>query len=346
MVERPSQELLTGLLVDNERNAQIGLLLRDANFFGSGTELAASFFSGQSNREYALRYSTNRMFYTPFSLQLVGHYGFRDYNNYEDVQGLPANRFDREVTFVYRRITYGATASFGLNAPRLGNLMGTLRFEQQRIRTDQIRTPDAETLAEDHRLVEWSLSSTVDTQDRFPYPRKGILFFAAYSSAQTALGSQTAFTKLTAGYEFYIPVIADLLVVHPRFRFGYGDKTMPRTEEFHLGGLHSFIGLRENEFVGRQIALAGLEFRYRSPVNILFDTYLSLRYDLGRTWSNPDLIKLEDLRHGIGLQIGLDTPIGPADFAIGRSFYFLRDTDLFPVRLGPLQLYFSIGARL
>ncbi|MBR9974637.1 MAG: patatin-like phospholipase family protein, partial [Bacteroidetes bacterium] len=312
VVERASQELLTGVMVNNERNAQIGLLLRDANVFGSGTELAASFFSGQSNREYALRYSTNRMFYTPFSLRMEGYYGFRDFNNYEDVAGLPSNRFEREVTFVYRRITYGTSASFGLNVQRFGNLVGTLRYEEQRIRTDQIRRPDAEEFSEDHRLVELSLSSTVDTQDRYPYPRQGVRFQATYASAQTALGSGTAFSKLAAVYDFIIPVIDDVLVVHPRFHFGYGDKTMPRTEEFHLGGLHSFIGLRENEFNGRQIAMGGLEFRFRSPIDILFDTYLSLRYNIGRTWENPELIRIKDLRHGIGLQLGLDTPIGPA----------------------------------
>ncbi len=346
VVERPSQELQTGLLVDNERNAQIGLLLRDANFLGTGTEIAGSFFSGQSNREYVLRYSTNRMFYTPFSARLEGYFGFRDYNNFEDVPNLPADRFEREITYVYRNVAYGAAASFGLYVQRFGNLLGTIRYEQQRIRTDQIRRLDAEPINEDHRLVDLSLSTTIDTQDRFPYPTQGLLFEAEYSSAQTALGSEVAFTRLSVGYDLYIPLIEETVVLHPRFMFGYGDKTMPRSEEFRLGGLPSFIGMRENEFNGRQIALGGAEIRYTLPIRILFDSYLSLRYDLGRTWENPELIKLEDLRHGVGLQLGLDTPIGPADFAIGKSFYLLRNNPDTPVRWGPTNLYFSIGVRL
>ena len=346
VVERPSQELQTALLVDNERNAQIGLLLRDANFLGTGTEIFGSFFSGQSNREYHLGYSTNRMFYTPFSARVEGYYGFRDYNNYIDVRDLPDNRFDREVDLVYRSISYGALAAFGLDVQRFGKLLGTLRFEQQRIRTDQLRIPDAEPIEEDHLLVALSVSTTVDTQDRYPYPRKGILFAAEYTSAQTALGSEVAFTRLTAGYDFFVPMIPDVLVVHPRLLFGYGDKTMPRAEEFRIGGLSSFMGMRENEYVGRQIALASLELRYSLPLRILFDTYLSVRYDMGRTWSNPELIKLDELRHGVGFQLGLDTPIGPADFGIGRSFYFQKSSADIPVRLGALNLYFSIGAKL
>ena len=56
-----------------------------------------------------------------------------------------------------------------------------------------------------------------------------------------------------------------------------------------------------------------------------------------------ELIKLEDLRHGVGLQLGLDTPIGPADFAIGKSFYLLRNNPDTPVRWGLTNLYFSIS---
>lgn len=345
VVERPSQELLTGLLVDNERNAQIGLMLRDANFLGTGAEIAATFFSGENNREYRLRYSSNRMFYTPVTARVEGYYGFRDYNNYVDVADVPANRFAREVDMVYRAITYGASAAIGLNVERLGNLVGMLRYEQQRIRTDEFRLPAAEAISEDHRLVALSLSTTVDTQDRYPYPRSGILFTAEYASAQTALGSEAAFTRLTAGYEFYVPLIPDILVAHPRMRFGYGDRSMPRTEEFRIGGLSSFIGMRENEFTGRQTAQVGIELRYTFPVRVLFDTYLSARYDLGRVWANPELIKLEDLRHGIGLVLGLDTPIGAADFGIGRSFFLQESTAEFPIKTGPLNLYFSIGAK-
>jgi NTE family protein len=346
VVERASQELKAGVLIDNERNAQIGLLLRDANFLGSGTEVSASFFSGMSNREYGLDYRTNRLFYTPFSAHLSGYYGFRDYNNFEDVTGLSPRRFAREVTYMYRRIALGTAASIGLDVARFGTLRGTLRYEKQTIRTSEIRRVYAEPISEEHTLVELGLSSTIDTQDRYPYPRQGILLEAEYTSAQTALGSGVAFTRLTLGYEFFVPMIPDILVVHPRFLFGYGDKTMPRTEEFHLGGLYSFVGMRENEYNGRQIALFSAEIRYTLPLQLVYDTYVSLRYDLGRTWENPELIKLEDLRHGIGLQIGLDTPIGPADFGFGHSFYFLRENAETPVRFGPLNLYFSIGTRL
>ncbi len=346
VTERSSQMLQVGLLVDDERNAQVGLQLRDANIFGTGTELAATFFSGDKNRRYGVRYSTNRLFYTPFSFQVQGYYGFRDYNNYKDVADLPAHRFEREVASVTRHLTYGGAAAFGLYVERIGNLLGTFRYEQQNVRTDQLRRMDADIVDEENRIVSISLSSTIDTQNRYPYPETGLFFKAEYRSAQIPLGSDIAFSRIESVYEFYVPLVERDLVVHPRLLFGYGDKTMPRSEEFRLGGMSSFLGMRENEFNGRQLVVGSLAFRYRLPINILFDTYVSVRYDIGRTWANPELIKIEDLRHGAGMVLGLDTPIGPADFAVGRSFYFLRNNLSNPVRWGPLNLYFSIGVEL
>lgn len=343
VVERPSQMLQTGLLIDNERNAQIGIRLRDANLFGSGTEAALSFFTGAENRRYTLRYNTNRLFYTPLSFGLQGYYGFRDFNSYIAGEDLPAHRFDRVVASVFRSIKYGGAASFGLYVERFGSLLGTLRYEQQNLRTDQVRLPAAETISEENLVVSLSISSTIDTQDRYPYPQTGIFFTAEYASAQSALGSEVAFSRLSATYDLYLPLIARDLILHPRVVFGYGDKTMPRSEEFRIGGLHSFLGMRENEFNGRQIAVGSMEFRYRLPVDILFDSYLSLRYDLGRTWANPELVRIEDLRHGAGIMLGLDTPIGPADFAVGKSFYFLRNNPSTLVRWGPTVIAFSIG---
>ncbi|MCZ7556317.1 MAG: patatin-like phospholipase family protein [Bacteroidia bacterium] len=344
--ERTSQMLQVGVLVDNERNAQLGVLLRDASFLGSGTELRGSFFSGARNRRFAAEYHTNRMFYTPFSFTAEGYYGFRDHNEYGDVEGLSRSRFEREVQSVYRAIGYGAQASLGMYAGRFGILNGRLRYEQQSIRTTEFRKKDAGDLAENHLVVSVGFSVTLDTQDRYPFPDEGVHFQGEYQSAQRFLGGEVAFSRIDARYEFYLPLIEDVIVLHPRLQFGYGDKTMPRYEEFRIGGLFSFIGMRENEFNGRQIAVGGIELRYRLPFDILFDSYLSLRYDIGRTWSNPELIRISELRQGAGFVLGLDTPIGPALFGVGKSFLPVKNNPETSVKIGPTNLYFSIGVPL
>jgi len=346
VVERSSQMLQVGLRVDNERNAQLGVTLRDASIFGTGSEVNASFFSGARNRRYGVEYRSNRIFYTPFNVSLEGYHELTDYNSFSDVPDLPAHRFARTTTSMFRAIGYGLAASAGLYAERFGDLRGTIRYEQQQLRTFEMLREDASTIDEDHGSVSIALTATIDTQDKYPYPHSGMYFKSEYASAQSALGSDVAFFRLSSLYQFYVPLLNNSLVVNPRLLFGYGDKMLPRYEEFRLGGLESFIGMRENEFAGRQIVVVSAVMRYRLPVSILFDSYLSLRYDVGRTWANPELVRFQDLRHGAGLILGLDTPIGPADFAIGRSFYFVRNNPVTPVRWGPTNVYFSIGVEL
>ena len=103
------------------------------------------------------------------------------------------------------------------------------------------------------------------------------------------------------------------------------------------------FGLREDESRGRQIVLGNLEYRYLLPFRVYFDTYIGLRYDIGATWLTPSQIRTNDLEHGFGLTIGLDTPLGPADFALGRSFTFNESGSEYLMNVGPVVAYFSLG---
>ena len=102
--------------------------------------------------------------------------------------------------------------------------------------------------------------------------------------------------------------------------------------------------MREDEARGRQLVLAQLEYRYKVPINLLFDTYVSVRYDIGGAWLTMQSVRLVDLRHGIGSTLSFDTPLGPARLAVGRSFIFLKNPNT--VALGPYNIYFSIGMRI
>lgn len=129
----------------------------------------------------------------------------------------------------------------------------------------------------------------------------------------------------------------------PRLMVGFADKSLPITEHYSLGGQNSFFGMRENEYRGRQLLLASLEYRYKIPFIIFFQSYFKLRYDLGAIWEVQDQIRFKDLRHGAGATLSFDTPIGPADFSLGRSFLIKKNLPGSPVSLGDIFFYFSIG---
>ena len=132
----------------------------------------------------------------------------------------------------------------------------------------------------------------------------------------------------------------------PRFKIGFADNTMPLSEQFILGGMDSFFGMNENEYRGRQIFLSSLMYRLKLPFQIFFDTYLKFRYDLGSTWAVQSQIKFKDLRHGIGGMVAFDTPIGPAEFGIGRSFLIKRKIPENIISWGETLFYFSVGYRV
>jgi outer membrane protein assembly factor BamA len=102
-----------------------------------------------------------------------------------------------------------------------------------------------------------------------------------------------------------------------------------------------FYGKREDDKRGLQLAIASLEYRIKSSVKLFFPTYLSIRYDMGSTWSSFETIKIAELQHGLGIGIIADTPIGNARITAGKSFYFVKNPD--GIVQGPLLFSFAIG---
>lgn len=341
-VKEKSPELLRlGIRGDNERNTQFAIDLRNDNFHGTGTEIGFSFSGGGRNRNFRLEYRTNRIFDSYFSFDLAAYHQFRDIYTYGNGPSTRISRWVREQIGEYRQIRYGGSLRLGTQVGRLGNVTGEVRVENHQVRgLDGLGyTPDR------FRLVALRLGSTIDTENRYPFPTEGMFMKTFYEWAISELGSKVSYSKLYFTYEYFSTHFR-IHTFHPKITFGYADETLPLTEQFSLGGQDSFFGLREDDRRGRQIFSINFEYRLRLPVKLIFDTYLKVRYDLGSVWRIPEDIRLRDLHHGVGIELALDTPIGPAQFAVGRSFLFRRDLLNNPLSFGPYQVYFSFGYRL
>ena len=77
--ENKSELAGVGLRIDNERNVQPSLELRDENFLGAATELGAYFGGGIRNRKYLFEFKANRIFNTYFTFDLNSFYDLRIY---------------------------------------------------------------------------------------------------------------------------------------------------------------------------------------------------------------------------------------------------------------------------
>jgi NTE family protein len=339
--ERPSQLVRFGLRADNERKLQGSLDIRDENFQGTGMELGLTILGGERNGDFALEYKAPRLFTTYLRFSVGAFYRTRASYLYADAPPSRENWWDRERVGEYSDIRYGASLSFGAQLERLGN--ATLELILQDIRTKNI--DNTAFLEERVRLTTIRLGTIVDTKDRYPFPTSGIGLNLVYEFALQGLGGEVAYNAFRASWESYA-TWSGWLTFHPKITAGFADKTMPFAQEFRLGGQNSFFGVHEDDRRGRQLLLFNLGFRYHLPFKILFDAYLTTRYDLGTISTVPEEIKFNTFRHALGGGVAFDTPIGPAIFSVGKSFYFSKDLPENPIQQGPLLFCFQIGYQL
>jgi NTE family protein len=338
VVERPSKLLRLGFNVDNENRSSFALDIREENLFGSGTELGLLLSASSNDRGILLEQKSNRIFDTYLTYKLNAFYNFNDISVYRDKPQSSPDRFSREKYGEYRQIFYGGSFGIGAQVERFGNLIFEGKYQINKAKSIE-ETPVSPFKI---KLVSFKINATVDTQDKYPYPENGIYFNGFYETAQTFLGGDLGYTNVGFEYKNFLK-LSSVSVISSAVNMGFADKTLPLTQQYSLGGLESFFGMRDNEYRGRQLFLTSIMYRYKLPVSIFFETYIQARYDLGNVWEIQEQIKFKNLKHGLGFGVSLDTPIGPAEFAVGRSFIFRKDIPENPISWGDVLFYFSIG---
>jgi len=329
--KKPNQNLSFGSRIDNERNSQINIEYSRENLFDFGERQTMQIFGGNRNFKGILSFEVPRIWNTFYNFKLSTYYSYSLFNNYTTTYDLVNKEFDRRTTSESANIKQGLNISIGTQLEKKGLFYLRYKLENQ---THVETTQD-----NDYSLISTgTIGIIIDTKNKTNYPTKGILVNTFFES--NLFGKKdNPFTKFYFNYASYFSISNHTLT--PKIQFGYADKTLPNAEEFYLKGQNSFFGFRENEKRGAQILITSLEYQFHTPFSIFFDTYLKLRYDLGSIWGKPEIIKFTSLNHGIGISLGIDTPIGPADFSLGKAFYFI-DSDEF-IFQGPLLFYFSIG---
>lgn len=336
--EKVSRLMKVGFLVDNVYNAQLSLDLRDVNLFNSGTELGLFLFGGASNRAYILEHTAYRVFSTYLTYKINLYYKFNDIDVFQRNLSSTGNTFNSDKIGEYRQIFYGASVSLGSQIEKFGKLIFTGKYQ-----LDEIKNKIGSTVTPyKTKIVSLRIGATIDNQNKYPYPEDGLYFDGFYETAQSFLGGDESFLMVGIDFNYFFK-LGSRSIIKPRIKLGFADKTLPLSEQFTLGGQHTFFGLHENELRGRQVFLASLMYQFKIPFKIFFDTYLWFRYDVGATWEEQEQIRYKDLKHGLGATLSFDTPIGPADFSIGRSFLLRKDLPENPLSWGDVLFYFSIG---
>ncbi|OGC86719.1 MAG: hypothetical protein A2142_01945 [candidate division Zixibacteria bacterium RBG_16_48_11] len=266
------------------------------NLFGAGQQIYLGASHGDRREHYSLRMKADRVFRTYLTYNLSLYYkteNNRIYSRHEEIG---------EADEIRR----GAGFGLGHNLARLGKVWVEVLAE--RITLDNHVTQTS--LSEDKRSLNFRL--LFDNLDRYPYPTSGNFNRVNFEIASTILGGETSYRKFFISLETYVP-LSRILNFHPGFKFGYADRGLPYYDKFGLGGKENFYGYYLEEERGDKLWQVGLEFRLKSAKRVFW----FVRYDLGDIWDSQ--ISIRELKQGLGLKLGISTPLGPIELAYGKN---------------------------
>lgn len=335
--ERGTQVVNILLRIDNEKNLQGGTDLIQENLLNSGTRFLFSLTGCRTDLLAKINLSQPRIWKTNYTLSLESFYFYQIIPIFVKKSPLPINKFENyvEKEITTERLNFNITA--GKQIERLGNLVFSIKFEKQRYyEQNEPQIPKF------YNINNFLIGFVYDTRDKVEFTTSGRYLNLFFESPLFKATNSTAFTKAmfihTTNYSI------KSFVVRPSLLFGFADNNLPFPDLFSLGGDGNFIGYRQNEFLGRQVFNGSVTLQYNLPFKVYFDTYLLLTYNIGSVWSQFEAIRISELKHGLGVSIGLDTPIGPVRFTAGNGFYFIKNPNV--TVWGPLHFYFSIGNKL
>jgi len=309
--EKKYTQLRFGWHWHDEYKSEQFMELLDDNIFGIGMEYLIHARTGHDRWRYQTDLRAHRIFST-YLTALIRLYHYRWDRAIFNGQG--------EELGSRRELRSGLLISIGQQIARLGTVSGGVSFEE-------IRQTDRRTDVEERfNLRSILLQSQLETFNRVPFPESGSKHNLEITIAGKALGGEVEFTRLFSSLEGYIPLGRNLNF-HPKVSIGISRTGLPPSEQFYIGGLHSFSGFRTDQLAGDKFLLINQELRLKLPLHV----YLFARYDVGEVYNSSDQIKLRNLRHGYCFSIALDTPIGPFEFGYGIVD---SDTD---------RLYFNAG---
>ena len=299
--ERPSVIVQVGVRYDREHGSEGALSLTQANLFGTGSSVSGRVLYGPRRFWTSVDFGADRVFKTYLSYRLTGYRRQDDrfvYNNQNRIDDL-------------RETRTGVRATIGQQLARFGAVSLTARVEGI---TENSLAASGVTRRSDIRSL--ILRSQVDNIDRHPFPMNGHLSEAWLELAGAVLGGHQGYLRGYTSLEWF-RTFARHLTLRPRFVFGLGEGKAPFSEQFSLGGMDSFYGYQVDQFRGTYLLQSSLTVRVRLFTRLFAET----RYDYGGVWRRRKEFRWDDMRHGVGGGLGIDTPAGPIQIHYGSASF-------------------------
>lgn len=169
------------------------------------------------------------------------------------------------------------------------------------------------------RINSATWQKVYDSRDNIYEPTRGRRISYTAQWAGHGLGGNFDFYKFTAETRMYKKIGAkNVLAFRARAGFIQGDA--PYSQLFTLGGADSLRGYEDDQFRGKNMYNATLEFRFplvKKVTGVLFA-------DIGDAWDAPNVTwydSKKSFNYGVGAGVRVTTPIGPVklDYGVGKD---------------------------
>lgn len=309
ITERDWTVVRLGLKYDDFNGTEGKAEFSRENILGYGNQVNATLQLGSRTRMLTAENRVDRIYsslYT-FNLRAYAHQRFRPVYEGES------------LAHDYTDERYGLILSIGQVMDKLGNAV--LQFRTETAKTDYPAILGKKDTRHEFRSL--IVRSLIDSYDRYPFPRSGILNTVYLENASSVLGGTERFVKIYWGMNGY-RTFGRRHTVSGSLALGSTDPATPEIEWFSLGGAPSrlgctnsaaaaslffadFAGLRQEQKSGTKLAAAKLSYRLFIPRYF----YLDFSVGAGNVWDKDDTITRESLLQCYGITGSFDTYLGP-----------------------------------
>ena len=292
--EQPAPLIRLGLVYQHEQRTRGFAEVTYPSSFTYGGRSVLFTSVGERDQFHRLEMANDKLFGRPIAFSLTGALNRRSRSLFDTSHSSMGD---------YTESQWGGKFSISGQAWSWGQLALYSRWEQH-----DGHYPAG---AERYRTFINGGELALDTEDRYPYPNRGVKATATAETATSFLGSQREFSRLAGTWESYITPKRRQTVAM-RFSLSAASGDAPRDQQFRLGGMHSFPGLHLDEIITTRLLTTGIEYRYDMLSRLIADSYLGARYDFAAVWQSPGKPpKAEAWLQSFALYFALDTVLGP-----------------------------------
>lgn len=307
-----------GTRYDQDQKAKGFVEFSDDNFAGLGMKSRLHLRYGPRDQIYRYQFRLDRIFVSYLTIGGDLHYTSR-------TDFLTDDKRDFISRGEFNDTRIGGSLSFGRQLARFGTV--SARFNIDDISVDalpflgldnEVRDVFFDRVNESFQLRTITLESIVDTRDKFPFPQQGNFHEIYYENASSLVGSEVSYVKIYASLG-YVYTFNNKHTVESRVAAGFADETLPYSKRFRLGGMSTFFGERLYVLHGKNMIATNLGYRFKLPLQNIFDTYFTLRWDMAGMVDKSEKIRFSDFHNSFGTFISFDLPIGPLEIGYGKT---------------------------